>query len=416
MSHTLLSEEVRERWDKVITAEGVAPIRSNTVKNNTIRVLETTRKELSEATNTTTSGVSAGGAGSYDPVLISMVRRVMPSLIANDIVGVQPMSGPTGLIFAMHVNSTSAAGVAATDIFNAAPDPTLSGVDAAAAQLTTATGEGLGVGQQVNAATGTATEPVTQSAPWAEVDFSISKVSVTARTRALKARYTEELAQDLKAIHGMDAEAELTNILSGEVIGEMNRELVNTVRSQAVKSVASAWGGLTANTYRVITDSDGRWEAENYKSLYMAIVREANAIAQTTRRGLGNIIICSANVAAGLEGVVKLDNGGIPGTNLDASDFLGTTYAGVLGGRFKLFIDPYQTVDFVTIGYKGANEYDSGVFFCPYVPLQLMKAKGEEDFQPRLGMKSRYALATNPMVTGVAGANSFYRDFLVTFN
>jgi hypothetical protein len=407
MSQPLLSEEVKKEWEGVITAEGVAPIKDATVRNNTIRLLENTKKAMLE------EGTTTGNAAGFDPVLISMVRRTMPSLIANDIVGVQPMSGPTGLIFAMKAHYTGDATTGAEAFGVGAPN------DAFAAKQTTAQGEALGDGQQVTetAVAGTVT-PVAQSNPWKEMSFAIEKVSVTAQTRALKAKYTQELAQDLKAIHGLDAEAELANILTGEVTAEINREIIGLVRSQAVAAPETNWGGLTANTYRTVTDSDARWEVENYKALYMNIVREANRIAQNTRRGVGNILIVSPNVAAALEAATKLDVAAIDGSL--QNDFIGATYAGVLGGRFKMYVDPYQTVDFVNVGYKGANNIDAGIFYCPYVPLQMMKAQGEEDFQPRMGMKTRYGLAINPFVGATVaagtGANEYYRDFLVSFD
>jgi hypothetical protein len=410
MTQALLSEEVKEEWEKVIVAEGVAPITSTSVRNNTIRLLENTKKMMLEAGNTTASGFGTGAsAGVFDPVLISMVRKTMPSLIANELVGVQPMSGPTGLIFAMHANSKSAAGAAAADIFDQAADTALSGPH------TTAQAEALGTGSTTDSTSTSTTAPVVGANPWAEVNFNIDKVSVTAKTRALKASYTLELAQDLKAIHGLDAESELTTLLSGELVAEMNREIVAAIRTQAIVAPASDWGGVVANTFQTVTDTNARWEVETYKALYMEIVRQANKIAQNTRRGLGNVIVCSANVAAALESATTLDVAALSG-NLNTSDFIGTTFAGILGGRFKLFIDPYATVDFVTIGYKGATEYDAGIFYCPYVPLQLLKSTGEEDFSPRLGMKTRYGLVTNPMTTGTAGANDYYRDFLVTFD
>jgi len=403
----LLSEEVKKEWDGIITAEGVAPITDTTVRNNTIRLLENTKKVLLQ------EGVTTANAAGYDPVLISMVRRTMPSLIANDIVGVQPMSGPTGLIFAMKAHYTGDAATGAEAFGTTAPN------QAFAAKQATAAGEALGTGQQVTeaAVAGTVT-PVAQTNPWPEMSFAIEKVSVSAETRALKAKYTQELAQDLKAIHGLDAESELANILSGEVIGEINREIIGTVRSQAIASNATAWGGLTANTYRTVTDSDARWEVENYKALYMNIIREANAIAQNTRRGIGNILIVSPNVAAALESATKLDVASIDGSL--NTDFVGATFAGILGGRFKMYVDPYAVTDFVNVGYKGSNSIDAGIFYCPYVPLQMMKAQGEEDFQPRMGMKTRYGMAINPFVGATiaagVGANNYYRDFLVSFD
>lgn len=397
----ILSEDVKKEWQPLIESEECAPIQSRDVRNSTIRLLENTKKALSEETST------ANVAG-FDPVLISMVRRTMPSLIAHDIIGVQPMSMPTGLIFAMKAHYTGDATTGAEAFGTTAPNAALSG------PATTADGETLGRDQTGNAAaTYTQNEVISQLNPWAEMSFAIEKVSVAAQTRALKAKYTIELAQDLKAVHGMDAEAELANILSGEVVAEINREIVALVNSQAV---AGAQNATVPGTYAMATDADGRWEVEKGKNLYLQIVRESALIAQQSRRGLGNFIICSPAVLALLEAATKLDVAAIAG-GLN-NDFIGATFAGILGGRFRVYVDPYATTDFVTVGYKGTNVYDSGIFYCPYVPLQLMKATGEEDFQPRLGMKTRYAMAINPFVgSNVAagtGANVYYRTFVVT--
>jgi len=407
----LLSEEVKQKWEPVINAEGVEPIKNNTIKNATIRLLENTEKAaLEESTNT--GNMLAGGGQGFDPILISMVRRTMPSLIAHDIIGVQPMSGPTGLIFAMKAHYTGDPQTGAEAFGTSAPDETFTGDGAGNAALTT-DGEQLGVDSAVNTAdAGVAQDPVFQTNPWPEMSFSIEKQSVTAGTRALKAKYTIELAQDLKAIHGMDAEAELANILSTEVVGEINREIISKLRSQARTGAQNTnVPGTFDMTGGANDDTDGRWEIEKYKNLYMQIVREASTIATQTRRGVGNFIICSPIVMAALEQATKLDTAAITGTL--QGDFVGATFAGVLGGRFKVYVDPYAASDFVTVGYKGANVYDAGMFYCPYVPLQMMKAVGEEDFQPRLGMKTRYGIAYNPFVSGTAGQNDYYRDFAV---
>jgi len=415
----LLSEEVKQKWEPVITAEGVDEIKNRDVRNTTIRLLENTEKAALEEGVNTGNMVSGGGQG-FDPILISMVRRTMPSLIAHDIVGVQPMSGPTGLIFAMRARYTGDPQTGAEAFGTSAPDVNHSGNGAGAA-MTTAAGEALGVDIQGDGTTDgttarTAFTDVTniaQTNPWAEMSFSIDKKSVEAGTRALKAKYTIELAQDLKAIHGMDAEAELANILSTEVVGEINREIIATMRSQARTGAQNTnVAGTFDMTGGANDDTDGRWEIEKYKNLYMQIVREASLIATTTRRGVGNFIVCSPIVMAALEQATKLDTAAISGTL--NSDFVGATFAGILGGRFKVYVDPYAAADFVTVGYKGANVYDAGMFYCPYVPLQMMKAVGEEDFQPRIGMKTRYAIAYNPFVSGIAGQNDYYRDFLVT--
>jgi len=407
MKH-VLTEEVKEMWESVINADGVAPIQDTTVRNNTIRLLENTRRELFEGTTT-------ANAQNWDPVLISMIRRTMPSLIANDIVGTQPMSGPTGLIFAMKAHYTGDATTGAEALGINAADATFTGNGAGQADAT-ANQEILGTNKQVTeAAVAGNVTPVAQSNPWPEMSFSIEKVSVTAEGRALKAKYTEELAQDLKAIHDLNAEAELTNILSGEIIAEINREIIGLVRSQAIKPNV---GNIADNVYHTVTDTDARWEVENYKALYLEIVRQANEIGRTTRRGLGNILVVSPNVASALESATKLDIAPLSG-GLN-TNFVGATYAGVLGGRFKMYVDPYAPTDFVNVGYRGANAYDAGIFYCPYVPLQFMKAKGEDDFQPRIGVKTRYAMAINPFVGATvaagAGANSYYREFQVQFN
>jgi len=394
----LLSEEIKEKWAGHIVAEGCEEIKDATIRNNTIRLLENTEKaQLDEATNST-------NMTGFDPVILSMVRRVMPTLVANDILGVQPMSGPTGLVFAMKAHYTGDAATGPEAFTEAMPNA------AFAAKQTTAAAEQLGSGSAVTEAgvAGTVT-PVAQSNPWPEMSMEIVKQPVTADSRALKAKYTTELAQDLKAIHGLDAETELANILSGEVVAEMNREIVALIETQAVAGASLA---TVAGTFDLTADADGRWSVERYKGLLIQINREAGLIATQSRRGLGNFIITSTNVVAALDMASSIDTSLVSG-NLGA-DGVGVSFVGVLAGRFRVYIDPYMTVDKIILGYKGKTQYDSGLYYCPYVPLQMMKAVGEDDFQPRIGMKTRYATTHNPFVSGTAGQNIFYRTFLVT--
>jgi len=392
----LLSEEIKEKWSGHITAEGCEAIKDVTVRNNTIRLLENTEKaQLEEAT-------SSANLTAYDPVILSMVRRVMPTLVANDILGVQPMSGPVGLVFAMKAHYTGDASTGAEAFTSTMPDA------AFAAKQATAAAEQLGVNSQVDAAAVGLT-PVVQTNPWPEMSMEIVKQTVTAESRALKAKYTTELAQDLKAIHGLDAETELANILSGEVVAEMNREIIALIESQAVVGASLA---TVAGTFNLTADADGRWSVERYKGLLVQINREAGLIATQSRRGLGNFIITSTNIVAALDMASTIDTSLVAG-NLSA-DGVGVSFVGVLAGRFRVYIDPYMVTDKIIIGYKGKTQYDSGLYYCPYVPLQMVKAVGEEDFQPRIGMKTRYATTHNPFVSGTAGQNIFYRTFLVT--
>lgn len=385
-----LNEEVRNKWKPIIEHEDLVPIKDRTIRNNTIRVLENEEKDLKEAT-------VAGDMQNWDPVLISMVRRSMPDLIANNIVGVQPMSGPTGLIFAIKAYyGATPGGTEALGITE--PNKDYSG------KFATAAGEALGVGRHVDTSdAGAAQDPVLETNPWPEMSFDIQKTSVTAETRALKAKYTEELAQDLRAIHGLDAETELANILSAEIVAEQNRELVYEINTQAIAATA----------FDLNVDADGRWEYEKFKTLIHKINKEANQVAKDTRRGRANFIIASANVVSALQtaGRFEIAGGGL-GTLEDAGG-VGITEAGIMNGSFRVIVDPYASVDYVTVGYKGPNVYDAGIFWAPYVPLNMMRAKGEEDFQPRIGFKTRYGLAYNPFVTGTAGQNVYYRRFTV---
>jgi hypothetical protein len=352
----------------------------------------------------------------------------MPNLIAYDIAGVQPMSGPTGLIFAMKSKYSTQGGTEAlfdeadTDFSGTGThqaDPTgLSGVTDAdtdgtiadeadtvstfGSGLSTAAAERLGVGG-------------TGDGSFNEMAFSIEKSTVTAKSRALKAEYTMELAQDLKAIHGLDAEGELANILSSEILAEINREVVRTILKKA-KIGALQTSTAVSGIFDVNTDSDGRWMVERFKGLIMQIERECNVIAKETRRGKGNFVICSSDVASALAAAGMLDYTPALSANLNVDD-TGNTFAGVLNGRVKVYIDPYATVDFVCVGYRGTNPYDAGMFYCPYVPLTMVKAVGENDFQPRMGFKTRYGMVANPFVaangTGTDRANQYFRIFRV---
>ena len=377
------------------------------------------------------NNIGGGSIGTFDPVLISLVRRAMPNLIAYDIAGVQPMSGPTGLIFAMKSKYSTQGGTEAlfdeadTDFSGTGThqaDPTgLSGVvdadtDGTIADeadtvstlgsgLATSAAERLGVGE-------------TGDGSFGEMAFSIEKATVTAKSRALKAEYTMELAQDLKAVHGLDAESELANILSAEILAEINREVVRTILQKA-KIGALQTSTAVSGVFDVNTDSDGRWMVERFKGLIMQIERECNVIAKETRRGKGNFIICSSDVASALAAAGMLDYTPALAANLNVDD-TGNTFAGVLNGRVKVYIDPYATVDFVCVGYRGSNPYDAGMFYCPYVPLTMVKAVGENDFQPRMGFKTRYGMVANPFVgssagndTGTNRANQYFRIFRV---
>jgi hypothetical protein len=387
-----LSEEIKDKWQPVMEHKDLEPIQDATKKAITLRLLENQEKALQEA-NTTGANVD-----NWDPILISLVRRTMPQLMAYDTIGVQPMSGPTGLIFAMksHYTGDAATGAEALTLPAGAPDDTHSG------SMSTADAEALG-------------GFVAGGAAYNEMSFSIEKSSVEAKSRALKAKYSLELAQDLKAIHGLDAEAELANILSSEILAEINREIITKISSQA--TVGAQSGVTTAGTFDVSDANDNRgarWGGEKYKSLLIQINREANAIAQATGRGRGNWLIVSPDVASALDMVAGLDTPNMGLDNGMQPDVANTVFAGVLGGKFKVFVDQFASADTVIVGYKGQNMYDAGLFYCPYVPLQLMKSIGEEDFQPRLGFKTRYGLTHNPYATGNAGANPYFRKFTVT--
>ena len=428
-------EKLMEKWSPVLEHGDVPGIDDRYRKAVTARLLENQEVALREERVQQSFGqideAHANATGSnianFDPVLISLVRRAMPNLIAYDIAGVQPMSGPTGLIFAMKSKFSTQGGTEA--LFNEA-DTGFSGTGTQEAGatglegLTDADSDGdIGDGDTTHTlGTGLPTATAEQrgmsggaGAAFGEMAFSIEKSTVTAKSRALKAEYTMELAQDLKAVHGLDAEGELANILSAEILAEINREVVRTVLVKA-KMGAQQANATIKGVFNLDSDSDGRWMAEKFKGLIMQIEREANVIAKETRRGKGNYVIVSSDVASALAASGMMDYSQALSTNLNVDD-TGNTFAGVLNGRVKVYIDPYATVDFVCVGYRGPNPYDAGLFYCPYVPLTMVKAVGEEDFQPRIGFKTRYGMVANPFVaadgTGTDRANPYFRIFRV---
>jgi len=441
-----------EKWSPVLNEESAGTIADAHKRSVTAAVLENTETALREqglmetAANAAANGTVSGGgaADNWNPILISLVRRAMPNLMAYDICGVQPMSGPTGLIFAMKSRyKTTKAGAVATAnsgkgteaLFDEAlvnysgDSSTTSGGSegpSGLAGISDTDGDSSIVdsGSSYVPTTGDAYSTAEAEAlgntgeAFAEMGFTIEKATVTAKSRALKAEYTLELAQDLKAIHGLDAETELANILSTEILAEINREVVRTINAQA-KIGARQANVTTKGIFDLSTDADGRWSAEKFKGLGVQLDREANTIAKETRRGKGNMVICSSDVATALAASGMLDYAPALATNLNVDD-TGNTFAGVLNGRIRVYIDPYATTDYITVGYKGTNPYDAGVFYCPYVPLTMVRAVGENDFQPRIGFKTRYGMASNPFVgqtpaDGLAAAksNQYYRIFRV---
>ena len=437
MSNTY--KNLTEKWAPVLNEESAGKIEDSYRKSVTAVVLENQEKALAEQrqaeqgflTENSPSN-NTGSVGNWDPILISLVRRAMPNMMAYDVCGVQPMTGPTGLIFAMKSRYGAGATTSTEALYNEANtafagDSTgsngsagpsgLSGVTDAnndstiddnrvangfAGGMPTADGEALG----------------TTGSTFNEMGFTIEKATVSAKTRALKAEYSLELAQDLKAIHGLDAESELANILSTEILAEINREVIRTINSQAKTGASTAQTALNG-VFDLANDADGRWSVEKFKGLMVQIEREANTIAKETRRGRGNFIITSSDVASCLSATGMLDYAPALATNLNVDD-TGNTFAGVLNGRTRVYIDPYATTDYVTVGYKGTNAYDAGVFYCPYVPLTMVRAVGENDFQPKIGFKTRYGMVSNPFVganpaSGLAAAktNQYYRIFRV---
>ena len=431
------NEELMKKWAPVLEHSALPAISDNHREAVTATLLENTEQSIKEGSSLGNSGMLSEAAPSsnttdgltdYDPVLISLVRRAMPNLVAYDIVGVQPMTGPTGLIFAMksifETAHTSGSGntVAGTTeaLFDNIPtgyagagNETRDGdgyTTATGTGMTTATAEAKGVGLAEGA-------PNTPANPIAEMSFKIEKVSVTAKSRALKAEYTSELAQDLKAIHGLDAETELANMLSAELLAEINREVVQTVFLQA--KVGAQSDTATAGTFNLDVDANGRWSVEKFKGLMFQIEREANEIAQQTRRGKGNIVIASSDVASALQMAGILDYTPALNNTLNVDD-AGNTFAGVLNGRYKVYVDPYAGANYLVVGYKGTNAFDAGIFYCPYVPLQMVRAVGENSFQSKIGFKTRYGLVSNPLTNdtaadlGSANTNAYYRKVKVT--
>ena len=370
------------------------------------------RQALMEDAHSNAAGAmpDTGGVAKYDPVLISLVRRAAPAMIAYDIAGVQPMTQPTGLIFAMKSKYGSQGGTEA--LFNEA-DTDFSGKgthagDPGAAGSTTGTGMTTAEGETLGSLTGT------PGATFNQMAFSIEKTSVVAQTRALKAEYTVELAQDLKSVHGLDAEAELSNILSQEIVNEMNREVMRTVYTSA--QVGAQVGTATPGVFDLDVDSNGRWSVEKFKGLMFQIEREANRIYQTTRRGKGNIIIASADVASALAMAGVLDYAPALKTDLNV-DEASSTFAGVLNGRYKVYVDPFAAngtaEQFLLVGYKGTSRMDAGIFYCPYVPLQLYRAVDPTTFQPKIAFRTRYGLVSNPFTSLNSGTNIYYRKLAV---
>ena len=459
------TEHLQEKWGPILDFDGVDPIKDAHRRNVTAILLENQEKELREEasflseqpTVNTNSGANAGfSAGAtaagpvagFDPVLISLIRRSMPNLVAYDLAGVQPMNGPTGLIFAMRSRFTNQSGTEA--LFNEA-DSAFSGQNegfdlTSGFTATGASNVGLGTTAQqgsnpgllsgsaaqtnatdYNVGQGMRTDDAedlgTSGDNFNEMAFSIEKVTVTAKSRALKAEYSLELAQDLKAIHGLNAEAELANILSTEILAEINREVIRTIYNVAEPGAQAnvASGG----TFDLDTDSNGRWSVEKFKGLIFQMERDANAIAQRTRRGKGNMILCSADVASALTMAGVLDYTPALNANLNVDD-TGNTFAGVLQGKYRVYIDPFAAnvaaTQYYVMGYKGSSPYDAGLFYCPYVPLQMVRAVGQDTFQPKIGFKTRYGMVENPFSQGLTqglgtltrNTNRYYRRVKVS--
>ena len=464
------SKALTEKWNPVLSHEGAGAIKDNYRKAVTAVLLENTESQLreergmiNEASNTVgaigTNALSGsgldtktGGLAGFDPVMISLIRRAMPNLVAYDICGVQPMSGPTGLIFAMksHYQQNGSALRAGNEALYNEPDTNFSGnsqgpaafndpvsplgdggaTDANPGLLNDATGGGTTAANYERQAGNIAREDAetlgSGSTLFNEMSFSIEKTSVTAKTRALKAEYTLELAQDLKAIHGLDAEQELANLLSSEILAEINREVVRTVYTIAKQGAQN--NVANAGVFDLDVDSNGRWSVEKFKGLMFQIERDANAIAQRTRRGKGNIVMCSADVASALTMAGILDYTPALNANLNVDD-TGNTFAGTINGKFRVYIDPYSANlaannsasnsgnQYYVVGYKGSSPYDAGLFYCPYVPLQMVRAVGENTFQPKIGFKTRYGMVANPFAQGTVqglgalttNANRYYR-------
>ena len=454
------NEALQDKWAPILDYDGMDPIRDSHRRAVTAILLENQEQTLREErefltegpTITTNTGANAGFSANasspvagFDPVLISLIRRAMPNLVAYDLAGVQPMNGPTGLIFAMRSRYTNQTGTEAffdeantafsgqsnnlnnTDGFTGGAvgmgttaqqgtNPGLLNPEGSQTASTYNVGQGLRTDDAENLGDGT-------EGHFNEMAFSIEKVTVTAKSRALKAEYSLELAQDLKAIHGLNAEAELANILSTEILAEINREVIRTIYNVA-ESGAQA-NVATSGTFDLDVDSNGRWSVEKFKGLIFQIERDANAIAQRTRRGKGNMILCSADVASALTMAGVLDYTPALNANLNVDD-TGNTFAGVLQGKYRVYIDPYSAngaaQQYYVVGYKGSSPYDAGLFYCPYVPLQMVRAVGQDTFQPKIGFKTRYGMVANTFAEGTTvgagalnkNANRYYRRVKVS--
>lgn len=404
MSQTVITEEVRQKWEPVLSTLTEDKVElSKEMEGSVLTILENTAREVLSEDNVTAD------IATYTPVLISMLTRMLPSLVGTRLVGLQPMRAPTQQIFAMYRRYGNAAGAEA---FGAtAPDPNYSG-GGTGQGMTAAQAEALGVQKVVDATSTNTAEPVTQANPWAEMAIDIDDITVTARSRALKATFTREMEQDLRAVHGKNAEQILRQMLHSQVTAEIDRELFNFVQNQAVKPNVGAGG----NVLDFPTDVDGRWSVEQYKALMFIISKQANAVGRETRMGTGNIVVASPDVAAALQMATTIDTSNRFG-NLSPVDVVsGLSYVGVLGGRFQLLVDPYAASDFVTVAFKG-DEFTAGAFYCPYTPAEFVRASGEDDLtRKRIGIKTRYGLVHNHLVnpTGAAGGNPFYRTFTIT--
>jgi len=432
-----LSEDIQNKWKPVIEHDDLPKISDTHKRSVTAVLLENTEKALresgssrgnflSEATHANQTGTDIDN---FDPVLISLVRRAMPNLIAYDICGVQPMTGPTGLIFAMRAKYSNSSNSGVESFYNEVNTAFATVVSGANTLGQKHVGGVPDVSNnaangQYNFGSGLATADaealgITGGTSFPEMAFSIEKVSVTAKTRALKAEYTMELAQDLKAIHGLDAETELSNILTSEILAEINREVVRTIAVTA--QIGANTGTTTQGRFDLDVDSNGRWSVEKFKGLMFQVEREANQIAKSTRRGKGNIIICSSDVASALQMAGVLDYAPALNSNNLQVDDTGATFAGVLNGRIKVYIDPYATGNYMVVGYKGVSSFDAGLFYCPYVPLQMVRAVDQGSFQPKIGFKTRYGMVANPFAEGATAglgaltkdSNVYYRRVLV---
>ncbi len=411
------AENDLKKWAPVLDHADAPEFKDNYRRAVTAKLLENTERALIEEKGVNgmlnENQQNTASVTNYDPVLISLVRRAMPNLIAYDVAGVQPMSGPTGLIFAMKARYGDGTPIVTTDteaLFNEA-DTDFSGTGTHAGTLP----YGNLDSPETTYTTGTGVTTVTaEAADPAELGFTIEKATVTAKTRQLKAEYTMELAQDLKAIHGLDAESELANILSSEILAEINREVIRTINSTAKTGAANVG---TDGLFDLVADADGRWAVEKFKSLIFQLEVEANTISKQTRRGKGNFVICSSNVASALAAAGQLDYASNISSNLNVDDS-GNTFAGVLNGKMKVYVDPYTTGDYATVGFRGSNPYDAGLFYCPYVPLTMVRAVDETTFQPKIAFKTRYGLQANPFVTlsagiGSANSNQYFRSIRV---